>query len=272
MTGPFISAISKSIPRADKKSSRWTSSSIAVVSISVIGSAARMTTRTSGERSTTDRTKPSNSPPLAKNSGASNRTMTIPGRRVASPWRLTSWYPRIPGIRPSSARYGRHAWLTKATSDSAMAMPMPGSTPTKTTPTNAEIDNRASTRSTLVNQASVRTSTSELAATMTIAARADGGQVPGDTGGDEDEADDEAGPDESAELRACSRAGRDGAARRRGGHREPAGQPGRQVGRADGRHLLAAVDGGPVPGGECSRQDAGVGEGDEGDAERRHGE
>lgn len=94
--------------------------------------------------------------------------------RAPSGWRSTSWCPFNPSTRTSSVLYGRHAWWTNTMKDSATTMTMPWRTPTRATPRKAASDNAVSVPLIRARR-STTTSTSEVAATITTAARvADG--------------------------------------------------------------------------------------------------
>ena len=74
LDGPFSSAKTSCVPSTSRSSSSWASISAAVVSISVMGSAARMTQRIGSSRRAIAVFNPlEKNSALAKNSGASKR-------------------------------------------------------------------------------------------------------------------------------------------------------------------------------------------------------
>ena len=78
--------------------------------------------------------------------------------------------PSIPTTRPSSTSCGHQMRRNTFRIDSAIAMRMPGSTPSNATPSSAMIDSMNSVRRWCQSRREPLTSTSEIAAAMTMAA------------------------------------------------------------------------------------------------------
>ena len=119
--------------------------SAAVVSTSVIGSAATRTHRRSGRSSAIPRTASPNIRELAKMSGASKRKTTRPGTEPA--WGRTRCRAGRPAPRRGRARPGAppHPPNTLRI-DRMMASRMPGRTPSSATPSSATIERVNSVR------------------------------------------------------------------------------------------------------------------------------
>ena len=145
--------------------------SAAVVSTSVIGSAATTIQRGGGSVRASARIWSRNTRALAKMSGASNRNSTSPGSSCAGRCTRTSWYPVMPSGRPSTVWYGHHARRNTLSTDSATAIAIPGSTPSRATPRNAAIDRLNSVRRWCHSRVVPARSASDRDAAMTTAPR-----------------------------------------------------------------------------------------------------
>ena len=157
----------------------------------------------------------------------------------------------------------------KSSSESAIAIPTPRSTPSTATPANATIASTNSERRQLRSRRAAATSMNPSTATMTIAASVDSGRsctrpVPKIRSSGQD-----AGAGEAGELAASADVLGDRRARAAGGDREALEEAGREVRDAEDRELLVLVDLLAQPPGVAARQDARVGERDERDADRR---
>ena len=144
--------------------------SAAVVSTSVIGSAAMTIQRGRGSAAASARIWSRNVRALAKNNGASKRKITRPGICSASGCSSRSCWPARPGTAPSVVWYGHQARRNTLRIDRTTAMAMPSSTPSRATPRNAATESRHSTRRWRQSRTRPGMSASDSDAAMTTAA------------------------------------------------------------------------------------------------------
>ncbi len=194
--------------------------------------------------------------------------MARPGR-CSVVWRYAvSWYPRTSTDRPRSAWCGHQTRRNTFRMDMPTATAMPGSTPSRATLRNATRASTKSERRCRRSRRSPAMSASERDAAMTTAASAGCGRSRSRPGATSSMVDDRGGSDESGDLGSGAALEGDRGARSAGADREALEEPGGDAGRSDAHHLAVPVDLGAGLVGEhgCGRD--GVGEGDQGDAER----